>query len=66
MVVQFFMANCAQRRGYYWYVDGYIGLVQNREKKMSRRTIGVNLVAALLLKDLLLLTSKILHTSGEN
>ena len=39
------MANCAQRRGYFRYVDGYIGLVQNREKKMSRRTIGVNLVA---------------------
>ena len=39
-----FLANCAQRRGYYWYIDRYVGIVRNRGEKMSRLTIGVYLV----------------------
>ncbi len=42
-----FFANCAQRRGYYWYVDRYVGIVRNMGGEMSRRTIGVKLVFCL-------------------
>ena len=34
-----FLANGVQRRWYFWYVKCYVGLVQHREKPMSRRTI---------------------------
>jgi hypothetical protein len=39
-----FLANGAQWLKNVSYVRRYVGLVQNRRKKMSRRTIGVNLV----------------------
>jgi hypothetical protein len=39
-----FLANGVQQVTHISYVGRYVGLVQSRRKKMSRRTIGFNLV----------------------
>ena len=42
-----FLAKGATRGGQEPYVDLYVGIVRSRRIKMSRRTIGVNLVCYL-------------------